>query len=293
MTTVMLKAPVGCKPMSDLPCMTGDSELLVLLRKLESEVKISGEPVVNLEWDVIENNTEGLNRVQRITRKMATINYNSYAIASTCAGLNGVFNEGTGASVNITDNAWDSAARLIKTRLEAIAAVKYSDAATDYGFISCSGVKTKLNDYGYYSYGDDDTWGITYKYYGDTCTNTGWNVQWYDSPYQAPKPIDPKIRLQQIIDSRQSPRIIIPNHRTPPPMTTEVRELRARETLRRVVGNDRYKNYMRVGFVSVRGKDGKYYQLYPAHGITHVFEAGQLVAKLCLYFPGDFTQPTV
>ncbi len=122
---------------------------------------------------------------------------------------------------------------------------------------------------------------------------TGWN--WYKASYNdlvsglKPANVDPSQRISEIIASRQAPRIIIPDHRKAIQEPKDIREMRARETLKRVVGVEKYRSFQTKGFISVKGKDGKYYQLYPGHGLTHVFDQGQLVEKLCVVWPGDFT----
>jgi hypothetical protein len=72
------------------------------------------------------------------------------------------------------------------------------------------------------------------------------------------------------------------------PTVTDVRETRARETLLRVLGEDKFKRFLKHGFVSVRAKSGLVYQIFPGHGITNVYEDGEKVERLCVVLRGNF-----
>jgi hypothetical protein len=92
--------------------------------------------------------------------------------------------------------------------------------------------------------------------------------------------------LKQIIASRHAPAFI--PRRNPMKIDADVREQRARETLRRVLGEEKYRNFLRAGFVSVRAKSGMIYQIFPGHGITRVFDHGKQVDRLCVVLQGNF-----
>ena len=62
----------------------------------------------------------------------------------------------------------------------------------------------------------------------------------------------------------------------------------SRQTLHRVIGDDKFRNFMRNGFVTVRGKSGKSYQIFPGHGVTTVWFCGKMVEKLCVIMAGNF-----
>ena len=100
-------------------------------------------------------------------------------------------------------------------------------------------------------------------------------------------PVPLSDRFRQIIQSRQCPLFI--SSRTPVRAASEERELRARQTLRRVLGDDGFKRFLRNGFVSVRSNSGKVYQIYPGHGMTIVYNHGTPIEKLCVVLRGDFT----
>lgn len=99
-----------------------------------------------------------------------------------------------------------------------------------------------------------------------------------------------KRRIGEIIDKRCAPNIIIRQNdrRKPMPMPADIREIRARETLRRVIGDRKFASFIKTGFVSVRARSGLVYQIFPGHGITCVFNQGQLVERLCVVLQGNF-----
>lgn len=96
----------------------------------------------------------------------------------------------------------------------------------------------------------------------------------------------PKERLREILDSRMAPGVL--SSCKPLGYTNDVRELRARETLQRVLGEDRFRDFVRRGHVSVRAKSGLVYQIFPGHEITRVYDRGKMVERLCVVLTGEF-----
>ena len=94
------------------------------------------------------------------------------------------------------------------------------------------------------------------------------------------------VAIREIMRSRTAPRARSRYTLLSAPI--DVREERARETLRRVVGEEKYLTFLKKGFVSVRAKSGRVYQLFTDHKLTNVFENGRLVEKLCVYLAGGF-----
>jgi len=111
-------------------------------------------------------------------------------------------------------------------------------------------------------------------------TEYNWNVVWPVST-----PVD---QMRNIITSRHAPAFRPNTRRSIMPVPRDVREQRARETLRRVIGDDKFKNFLRTGFVSVRAKSGMVYQIFPSHGITCVYNNGVQIERLCVVLQGDF-----
>lgn len=100
-------------------------------------------------------------------------------------------------------------------------------------------------------------------------------------------PRDPKAELRQIIRERQkAPHIITSRKFLGKP--ADMREERARETLRRVIGDDKFRSFLRNGFISVRAKSGKVYQIFPGHQKTVVYENGVRKELLCVVLQGNF-----
>lgn len=69
-------------------------------------------------------------------------------------------------------------------------------------------------------------------------------------------------------------------------------EERARQLLRRFVGNDRFRRYLRDGFIVFCAKSGRDYQLFPGYGITQVWEKGEIIERLCLVMQDSKLPPT-
>ncbi len=115
------------------------------------------------------------------------------------------------------------------------------------------------------------------------CVN--WRVASYDyGCYVLPTVAE---QLAQILAARRAPAV---RSRTQPVgHAADDREVRARETLRRVIGEARYRNFLRTGWVSVKARSGLVYQIHPGGHITEVYDRGKMVEKLCVVLDGGFT----
>jgi hypothetical protein len=129
--------------------------------------------------------------------------------------------------------------------------------------------------------------------WGTTCceATTGTRIAWADTQYLVLEtnvvPKTPAQKLQDILRLRASPAIIVPS-RQPIRSTVDVREIRARDTLRCLLGENDFKLFLRNGFVSIRGQSGRVYQVYPGHKLTKVYERGKLIEELCVIISGDY-----
>jgi hypothetical protein len=103
---------------------------------------------------------------------------------------------------------------------------------------------------------------------------------------QSPIPAAPGSRLRAVVRRRHAGAAAGARRALPRP--ADVREERARETLRRYVGEDRYRRFVRSGFVTVRARSGRVYQLYPGYQLTRVWERGRCVERLCVVLAGWF-----
>ena len=114
------------------------------------------------------------------------------------------------------------------------------------------------------------------------------------SPVITPTPHD---RLLDVLRRRQAPGIRVAGdrfwtpsgHRRPQAYTTDIREIRARGTLARMIGTQRMRRYLRDGFVTAHNsKSGRIYQVFPGNGITCVYEDGNLIERLCVVLRGNY-----
>lgn len=126
-------------------------------------------------------------------------------------------------------------------------------------------------------------WANSWYTLGDDTTTAYGEWHWSDGVVAAPK--TPSERLRQMIQARQGPMIMT---RNPLKAPADEREVRARETLLRVIGEDKFRNFLKHGFITVRGKSGKVYQIFTGHGITCVYDRGQMVERLCVILTGNF-----
>jgi hypothetical protein len=185
------------------------------------------------------------------------------------------------------------------------------------GFIKCDSAATNVVEV--------DAWVETEDIYGETCysCNSGststmmkhymwpsctstaktisYNVrvrkrtqmwceagQWFmgEHKYVAPPLPKPSDRLREIIQARQAPMVLV--SRKPILTPQDDREIRARETLFRVIGAEKFQKFLKDGFISVRAKSGLVYQIFPGHGVTAVYSNGEQIERLCVVLKGDF-----
>lgn len=136
-------------------------------------------------------------------------------------------------------------------------------------------------------------WPISFVKYGQTWAAHTNDYKFYrqldgwacETEYWCSPAPNPRQRLLELLHARQAPAIFV---RKPPEPATDVREIRARETLRLCLGEDLFRSFLRHGFISVRAKSGLVYQIFPGHGITRVYRHGVQVERLCVVFKGDF-----
>lgn len=117
-----------------------------------------------------------------------------------------------------------------------------------------------------------------------TYTNIYWDStdasQWISTP-----PLSPGERMRQMIRDRMAPTIRM---RRALPTPGDIREERARETLRRILGEQSFRKFLRDGFITVVAKSGLTYRIFPGHGITEVYDRGIMVERLCVVLKGNF-----
>lgn len=97
----------------------------------------------------------------------------------------------------------------------------------------------------------------------------------------------PEQRLKQIITERMSP--AIHTRHKPVQASKDPREVRARETLRMIIGDEKYRQFLKKGYVSATNrKSGNTYQMYPGHEKTRLIKNGRCVETLCVVLKGQF-----
>lgn len=168
-------------------------------------------------------------------------------------------------------------------------------SASSYGWqdYSTSGItiKTRCDSYdNFYNWGAAS--GAT------TTAADNYTIQWELKDARFPSaPVTPQQRFREIIADRHAPAIRVRGNphdiwepsRHPLGLSRDAREIRARDTLRRVIGEDKFRSFLKTGFVSARNtKSGYFYQIYPGHGLTFVYKNGKMVERLCVYLRGDF-----
>jgi hypothetical protein len=118
---------------------------------------------------------------------------------------------------------------------------------------------------------------VTASTWGDL---TNLKIQWSRIK---PNPAD---RLRSMIRDRMGPAIHVKSKTMR--HTTCPKEIRARETLKRVLGEDKFRSFLKRGHISVRAKSGLVYQIFPGHGMTRVYDNGQWMETLCVVLQGGF-----
>jgi hypothetical protein len=109
---------------------------------------------------------------------------------------------------------------------------------------------------------------------------------------EAEAKLSPRDRLRAAIKNRlrgnmPAPAII----RRAPISEADIREARARATLRKIVGEKQFANFLRNGFVTIRNpKSGYTYVIpYNSNNLTRVYKDGKLVERLCIHLRHGFT----
>lgn len=199
------------------------------------------------------------------------------------------------------------AARSTGVLYRADATGAYTDETNNYGvwedytptsarnvYVKWSLVKASTTD----SYADYDcgttsakTW---YRAYNTTATSayTWADDGWYDCQsgwVKSKHLLTPAERLAEIMRDRQCPGIRT-TRKSLAVQAGDDREMRARETLRMILGEERYRRFLVNGFVSATNpRTGYTYQIFhSSHHLTHVYKDGKMVRRLCIYLAGNF-----
>jgi len=167
------------------------------------------------------------------------------------------------------------------------------------------GLPTMTAKVRYYSTNGTEDWGpIVWNTSASNTTTITQDFEWmtdggmrlvkvfrgaYDPQSGWIKPDMPTIhdRLRKIMQQRAAPAFI--KDLKSLDRAPDIREIRARETLRRVIGEENYRYFLRKGFITVMNpKSGNTFQIFPGHGITNVYFRGKMTERLCVVMRGDF-----
>ncbi len=98
----------------------------------------------------------------------------------------------------------------------------------------------------------------------------------------------PGERMREILRSRSAPAIHRGNRRRSMTMVVDAREVRARSTLRNMLGDQSFRRFLRDGFVTVVPASGLTYRIYPGLGVTEVYDRGIMIETMCVILKGNF-----
>lgn len=183
--------------------------------------------------------------------------------------------------------------------------IKYSNIDTYTGsYADKFDSNKKQGPYSLYNYKNWEDFGSTinstiYRHDYESITSAttgGLDLNIYDNGTTAatygnkfiwtPPIVAPGDRIRQMIRNRMGP--VIRRRRTSLSIAADMREERARQTLRRIIGEHAFRKFVRDGFVTVVPKSGLTYRIYPGHGVTEVYDRGIMVDRLCVVLRGEF-----
>lgn len=120
----------------------------------------------------------------------------------------------------------------------------------------------------------------------DAAGGAVYDIRWETADAWTAPVVAPSERMRQMIQARMAP--AFHRSRTSLSIAMDVREERARQTLRRIIGDQAFKKFMRDGFITVVPKSGLTYRIYPGSGMTEVYDRGIMVDRLCVVLQGEF-----
>jgi len=170
---------------------------------------------------------------------------------------------------------WKQAVRTYKRCLESTTAA--SDYWLDYGTTAATTAATSWDECDKFNYYVKYDHGNSWKIYRN-------------GKQEFIAPPSPKERLKEIIRQRHAPNIIVVNSKRRAMSTPgDIKEQRARQTLLFMIGEDRFRRFLKDGFVTARNrKSGFVYQIFTDHTTIKVFDKGKKIADLCVVLQGRF-----
>jgi len=102
-----------------------------------------------------------------------------------------------------------------------------------------------------------------------------------------------ELKYQKIRSKIKSNLLIqVKTRNRPIPMKVPENELTAQETLREYITEKEFRKYLRFGFVCIKGKSGKTYQIFRNRSHTKVWEDGKLIEEICIHIKDSKIPPT-
>ncbi len=167
---------------------------------------------------------------------------------------------------------------------------------TTWGTCSTTTNSTNWQPYKYYTYKMVDT--TSFSNCGSATSSFGWTTTpiinpriytdaiWHDTSFSYSPKKSVNEQIKEILKKRIASDVIV--NCKPLGHAEDMREIRARETLRNVIGEDKFRDFARRGSISVRAKSGLTYQIFPGSGFTNVYNSGKMVDRLCVVLTGGF-----
>ncbi len=119
----------------------------------------------------------------------------------------------------------------------------------------------------------------------DARNSTVYDFEWGSSAWDLKPQLSPIARLRQIIRERYAPAVI---SKRSLPKASDIREMRARQTLHRIVGDEQFRSFFKNGFITLKAKSGLVYQMFTGHQNTRVYKNGQIIEYMCIVLRGSF-----
>lgn len=135
------------------------------------------------------------------------------------------------------------------------------------------------------------------SYQGSATAYVDWNYNEHDEAYahhlnywqgreSSKHFVDAATRMKEILKSRIAPPIIVKRRELS--RTKDIKEIRARQTLRRLIGEKDFQRFVVRGFITFKGNSGRVYQIFPGHQKVMVWQNGKRIEELCVVLTGDF-----
>lgn len=166
---------------------------------------------------------------------------------------------------------------------------KGTDASTtdiEWGIKSIeTNITTQFENYIWQGYSDSSSCTFNYS----PTVSVEWDIKYpwkYDVDFGRGDVRTPRERLRDILRQRRAPAIHVRRQAINP--IVEQREQRARETLRVFIGEQRFRQFQKNGFITIRAKSGLVYQIFPGSKTTKVYKDGEYVENLCVVMKGNF-----